>query len=107
MSCRGSRRQRRAHSRLRSGIILRARVKMETQQSLTDTNETGSEKALRLPDFIHVGPPRCGTTWLHEALSITPVSPSKRRRYFLSTDTNAEFNGTPIFSMAVAERSMR
>jgi hypothetical protein len=24
---------------------------------------------LRLPDFIHVGPPRTGTTWLHEVLA--------------------------------------
>src|SRR5208283_5365129 len=25
-------------------------------------------KVLRLPSFIHVGPPRTGTTWLHESL---------------------------------------
>ena len=42
---------------------------MGTVRSLMDTNETGNGKPLRLPDFIHVGPARCGTTWLHEALN--------------------------------------
>lgn len=31
--------------------------------------KTVSEKSSRLPDFIGVGPPRTGTTWLHRVLS--------------------------------------
>src|SRR5579863_8320683 len=30
-------------------------------------NDNGA--GLRLPDFIHIGPPRTGTTWLHEVLT--------------------------------------
>jgi hypothetical protein len=30
---------------------------------------TANTRSLRLPDFIGVGPPRTGTSWLHEALS--------------------------------------
>ncbi len=40
-------------------------------------------KVLRLPTFIHVGPPRTGTTWLHEALRGHVGLPSgKETRFF-------------------------
>jgi hypothetical protein len=40
-------------------------------------------KVLRLPGFIHVGPPRTGTTWLHEALTGHVGLPSvKETRFF-------------------------
>ncbi len=31
--------------------------------------EMSNGKELRLPSFVHVGPPRTGTTWLHEVLT--------------------------------------
>ena len=55
---------------------------METQQGLLDTNEAVNGKASRLPDFIHVGPPRCGTTWLHEALSPHVCLPFEKETLF-------------------------
>ena len=40
-------------------------------------------KALRLPSFIHVGPSRTGTTWLHEVLTGYVGLPSvKETRFF-------------------------
>jgi sulfotransferase family protein len=40
-------------------------------------------KVLRLPSFIHVGPPRTGTTWLHESLMGHIGLPSiKETRFF-------------------------
>ena len=41
-------------------------------------------KVLRLPTFIHVGPPRTGTTWLHEALMGHIGLPSKKETRFFS-----------------------
>jgi hypothetical protein len=42
-----------------------------------------NRKVLRLPGFIHVGPPRTGTTWLHEALKGHIGLPSvKETRFF-------------------------
>jgi hypothetical protein len=42
-----------------------------------------SESSLRLPEFIHVGPPRTGTTWLHEVLSGHAALPTpKETRFF-------------------------
>ena len=43
-----------------------------------------NEKVLRLPTFIHVGPPRTGTTWLHEALMGHIGLPSKKETRFFS-----------------------
>ena len=39
-------------------------------------------KALRLPSFIHVGPPRTGTTWLHEVLTGHVGLPSEKETRF-------------------------
>ena len=39
-------------------------------------------KVLRLPSFVHVGPPRTGTTWLHEVLSGHIGLPSKKETRF-------------------------
>jgi len=39
-------------------------------------------KVLRLPSFIHVGPPRTGTTWLHEALMGHIGLPSEKETRF-------------------------
>jgi hypothetical protein len=44
--------------------------------------ETGNGKLLRLPDFIHIGPPRTGTTWLHEALAGHLGLPSEKETLF-------------------------
>lgn len=42
-----------------------------------------NEKMLRLPSFIHVGPPRTGTTWLHEVLKTHVALPrEKETRFF-------------------------
>lgn len=35
-----------------------------------------------LPDFIHVGPPRTGTTWLHEALAGYVALPAQKETLF-------------------------
>ena len=56
---------------------------MGAVRSLMDTNEAGNGKPLRLPDFIHVGPARCGTTWLHEALNgHVRLPPEKETLFF-------------------------
>jgi sulfotransferase family protein len=47
-----------------------------------NTNDAGTGTALRLPDFIHVGPLRCGTTWLHEALSHHVRLPAEKETLF-------------------------
>jgi hypothetical protein len=39
-------------------------------------------KVLRLPDFVHVGPPRTGTTWLHEVLLGHIGLPSEKETRF-------------------------
>jgi len=39
-------------------------------------------KELRLPTFIHVGPPRTGTTWLHEVLTGHVGLPSEKETRF-------------------------
>lgn len=39
-------------------------------------------KLLRLPTFIHVGPPRTGTTWLHEVLTGHVGLPSEKETRF-------------------------
>lgn len=41
-----------------------------------------SGKVLRLPSFIHVGPPRTGTTWLHEVLTGHIGLPSQKETRF-------------------------
>ena len=39
--------------------------------------------ACRFPDFVHVGPPRTGTTWLHEVLKAHVNLPEpKETRFF-------------------------
>ncbi len=44
--------------------------------------EMNNGKELRLPSFIHVGPPRTGTTWLHDVLMGHIGLPSKKETYF-------------------------
>ncbi len=39
-------------------------------------------KVLRLPTFVHVGPPRTGTTWLHEVLTGHIGLPSEKETRF-------------------------
>jgi hypothetical protein len=39
-------------------------------------------KVMRLPTFIHVGPPRTGTTWLHEVLTGHVGLPSEKETRF-------------------------
>lgn len=39
-------------------------------------------KVLRLPSFVHVGPPRTGTTWLHEVLTGHIGLPSEKETRF-------------------------
>ena len=46
------------------------------------SGETTNGKALRLPTFIHVGPPRTGTTWLHEVTKGHIGLPSKKETGF-------------------------
>jgi hypothetical protein len=55
---------------------------MGTAQPLMNTTEAGNGKALRLPDFIHIGPPRTGTTWLQEALSGHVGLPAEKETLF-------------------------
>jgi Sulfotransferase domain len=45
-------------------------------------------KVLRLPGFIHVGPPRTGTTWLHEALKGHIGLPKIKETRFFDTYYN-------------------
>jgi Sulfotransferase domain len=40
------------------------------------------QRPLRLPDFIHVGPPRTGTTWLHEVLKVHVGLPREKETAF-------------------------
>ena len=42
----------------------------------------------RWPDFIHVGPPRTGTTWLHEVLIGHCGLPSFKETHFFDSDYN-------------------
>ena len=44
--------------------------------------EIGNGKRARLPEFIHVGPPRTGTTWLHEALAGHVALPAQKETLF-------------------------
>jgi hypothetical protein len=62
-------------------------------------------KTLRLPGFIHVGPPRTGTTWLHEVLKDHLGLPSDKETLFFDTryDRGIEwysslFNNCPLDS---------
>jgi hypothetical protein len=50
-------------------------------------------KALRLPSFVHVGPPRTGTTWLHEVLLGHIGLPSRKETRFFDAhyDRGAEW----------------
>ena len=48
--------------------------------------ETHNGKSLRLPDFIHVGPPRTGTTWLHEVLKGHVGLPEGKSTRFFETE---------------------
>lgn len=41
-----------------------------------------SGRVLRLPTFVHVGPPRTGTTWLHEVLAGHVGLPSEKETRF-------------------------
>ena len=50
-----------------------------------DTHENGNGKPLRLPDFLHVGPPRTGTTWLHEVLAGHVGLPEGKSTRFFET----------------------
>ncbi len=47
-----------------------------------DVGEMSAGKVLRLPSFIHVGPPRTGTTWLHETLMGHIGLPSEKETRF-------------------------
>jgi hypothetical protein len=51
-----------------------------------DTMSDG--KLLRLPSFIHVGPPRTGTTWLHEVLTGHVGLPSEKETRFFDVHYN-------------------
>ncbi len=44
--------------------------------------------ALRLPDFIHVGPPRTGTTWLHQVLIGHVGLPADKETLFFEVNYN-------------------
>jgi hypothetical protein len=44
--------------------------------------------ALRLPDFIHVGPPRTGTTWLHQVLTGHVGLPADKETLFFEVNYN-------------------
>jgi hypothetical protein len=55
---------------------------MGIEPNLMDTKRVGNGTALRLPDFIHAGPARCGTTWLHEALSPHVFLPADKETLF-------------------------
>jgi Sulfotransferase domain len=44
--------------------------------------EIGNGKRARLPDFIHIGPPRTGTTWLHETLVGHMALPAMKETLF-------------------------
>lgn len=44
--------------------------------------EIGNGRRERLPDFIHIGPPRTGTTWLHEALAGHVALPAQKETLF-------------------------
>ncbi len=44
-----------------------------------------NRKVLRLPGFIHVGPPRTGTTWLHQVLIGHIGLPSEKETRFFDT----------------------
>lgn len=46
------------------------------------SGEMTNGKELRLPSFIHVGPPRTGTTWLHEVLIGHIRLPSEKETSF-------------------------
>ncbi len=47
-------------------------------------SESGHDRLRSLPSFFIIGPPRTGTTWLHEVLSRRAVlpSPTKETRFF-------------------------
>jgi len=47
-----------------------------------DTIQTGNGKPPRLPDFIHIGPPRTGTTWIQEALYGHVCLPAEKETLF-------------------------
>src|SRR5271156_1409540 len=44
--------------------------------------EIGNGRPARLPEFIHVGPPRTGTTWIHEALAGYVALPAQKETLF-------------------------
>ena len=50
------------------------------------TASTRNGSAPRWPDFIHVGPPRTGTTWLHEVLTGHCGLPSFKETHFFDFD---------------------
>src|SRR5271170_7360383 len=61
------------------------RVTTDVVKTLTDMSEASNRKPARFPDFIHVGPPRCGTTWLHEALSPHIRLPPQKETLFFES----------------------
>jgi len=50
------------------------------------SSEIQNGRSLRLPDFIHVGPPRTGTTWLHEVLTGHVGLPEGKSTRFFETE---------------------
>lgn len=49
------------------------------------TSDSGNGRASeRLPDFIAVGPPRTGTTWLHRALTGSVILPLVKETHYFS-----------------------
>jgi hypothetical protein len=52
------------------------------QLGVSCQGEMSNGKVLRLPNFIHVGPPRTGTTWLHEVLKGHIGLPSEKETRF-------------------------
>src|ERR1700753_1105916 len=56
--------------------------KLPMSHAMPTRDEHG--RALRLPSFIVVGPPRTGTTWIHEVLHrhATLPGPTKETRFF-------------------------
>ena len=84
-----------------------------------------SREVLRLPSFIHVGPPRTGTTWLHEVLTGHVGLPSEKETRFFdarydrgvawysnlfadySTDAPGGEMGPTYFSNAIARERIK
>lgn len=59
---------------------------VQTLMDTMDTTENRNEKKLRLPDFVHIGPPRTGTTWMHEVLKGHVGLPEGKSTRFFETE---------------------